>query len=326
MGPARTAARLGLRAVRTYTKYRSDNKPEPRAPMVSQYHENRTLYRRRKMPYRKKKRYVRFKKRVQNINYGAVKKSVMYHKDSVDFISSVDAQATGDFTLGTGFQTGFPAGYDIYRCCDLIANIATPSPAADAVTNFIIKDMIMNVTFYNAGGTPAYIDLYWFYSRNNCVTSPNSLFNEGLTIPTVTSGKLNIGTNEQVAMTSGGWSSTVSSSTFGMTPFMSRPFCQNNKIYKVTKHLIAAGTTIEFQVRQKRSRVIREPSELINGSFCILKGISQGFVPVVYGVPNAATGSAGQYASAANIYARREVTYKMHPIDVGSHEFIATVT
>lgn len=322
----RIAAGVGraVHAYRSYTRTKQRKQNESR-PAISQYHENRLIYRRRRMPYRKRKQYVRFKKRVLNINYGMTKKSVMYHKDAVDIASASDGQGVADFTMCTGFNTSYSSSYDIYRCCDLVSTAATPTPDKDAVVAFMLKEVVMNVIFYNAGNTPAYIDLYWFYNRQNCVDTPYGLFSEGLTIPTTTSGKLNPGTNELVPMTTGGWSSNVNVFTFGMTPFMSRPFCQHNKITKVTKHLVAPGQTIEFQMRRKRTNIFKEPSRLIQEAFSQLKGMSKGFIAIVYGVPNASVGSTGQFASAASIYARREVTYKVHPIDMGAHEYIATV-
>lgn len=270
------------------------------------------------MPRGKKRRWVSFKKKVQAVSLGAGKKLVLYHKDAIDYNSAADAQASGDISLYTGFNLGFPGGYDILRCNELANNsISVEASVTDAI---LIKEAVLNITFYNAGTYPAYIDLYWYSTRKDCINTPYGLFREGLQLTTPVGGKPP-GINEAITPFLGASSMTVPES-FGAVPFMSRPFCQNLIITKVTKHLVAPGQSIEFQVKDRKNRIFKNTIEQQNNQFSNLKYVTKGVVPVVYGVPNAAVGSTGQFASQATVYCRREVMYRFYPINSGSKEQI----
>lgn len=313
----RAATRLGLKAGRAYLKYKRSKKSTP-TPAISQYHENRLMYRKKKMPRFKKRRWVSFKKKVQAVSLGSGKKLVLYHKDAVDYTPAADTQASGDLSLFTGFNQGFSGGYDLLRCNQLANNsLAVDASVTDAI---LVKQATLNITFYNAGSTPAYIDLYWYRAKKDCINTPYGLFREGLQLSTLVSGKPP-GVNEPITAFTGASSMTVPES-FGAVPFMSRPFCQTNTITKVTKHLVAPGQSIEFQIKDRRNRLFKNTIEQQNNQYSLMKYVTRGVVPVVYGVPNAAAGSTGQYASSASIYCRREVSYQFYPVNVGSKEQI----
>lgn len=312
----RTAVRLARRAYRSYT--RSNNKSANPTPAISQYHENRTMYRKRRMPKGKRRRWVSFKKKVQAVSLGAGKKLVLYHKDAIDYTTVADQQASGDISIFTGWNQGFAGGYDLLRCNQLANN--SLDVAASVTDALLVKQATLNITFFNAGTAPAYIDLYWYRAKRDCVNTPYGLFREGLQPSTLTSGKPT-GVNEPITAFTGASALSVPEN-FGAVPFMSRPFCQHNTITKVTKHLIAPSTSIEFQIKDRRNRLFKNTIEQQNNSFTLMKNITKGVVPVVYGVPSAAVGGAGQYAGPATIYCRREVTYQFYPVNVGSKEQI----
>lgn len=310
-GAIRTAIDLAKTGYDIYTTYKSKRKNG--SYPVSSNHENRTLYKRKPMPKGKKKSWLRFKKKVTAVANSNAKKIEIYHKDAIDLSHGQDSQNSGDFSLYTGYNTSFSATQDLKRCFQVAAQNNT-SDFATASECLYFKSAVMNVTFYNAGDQPAYIDLYWFYSTKSSIDTPHTLYTRGLA--TAPSG-LNEGTGVGVAKTSG---------TFGAQPFMSRSFCQYNKIYKVTKHLIPPSNTIEFQIKDPKNHLIKIPKiEMSDDILSQVKGLTQGFLAVTYGVPNNPAGGAGQYGDAGTIYCRREVTYKFHQIDAGSKERIVEI-
>lgn len=274
---------------------------------ISQYHENRLLYRKRRMPKRKKRIWKSFKRKVQYISNTQQKKQVMYSKTSFDLTSAVDAQATFDCLMFTGWNGTVSSWYDMLRC----ATIAQQSTLTTNLCRFYVTSARMNMTYYNAGDKPAYLDLYWFRCNRDCERGAIDIINK------------NVSTTWQNEASATGTNVTTST-VFGTTPFMVQGIQGYIKIYKVSKHYIAAGQSIEFTIKDPRNHFIKETAIEQNANSVatvvpqtMLKGKTQGVIGCAYGVPSAASGSPGEFASAATIYCRREVQYIFRPIPTG---------
>jgi len=277
---------------------------------ISQYDNNRLVYRRKKMPYRKRKRWGRFKRKVQSVAWGATKKQVMFHKDSFDLNFSNDGVAVGDVMLYSGFNTSFPPCFDLQRICE-VATVNFSTESVQNKANLMIKSALLNITVSNPNDKSVYLDLYWFYSHKNNDFTPREQVDAGLS-----------GTYDNETYPAGNPPTNKTLSSFGTTPFMSSMFCKNNKIYKVTKHLIAPGQSIEFTMKDKKDRMLKKPSDLLQENSCTVKGFTKGCVMIAYGIPSAVAGNSGQYGASGTLFVRREVTYKFHEIDVGSKDYV----
>lgn len=261
------------------------------------------------MPRFKKKRWVSFKKKVTYVADTQNKKMVMYHKDAFDVASAADAQNYFDCMLFSGWNNTAGAGqtqwFDMLR-------VATESQQSAGTTNyarFYVKSARMNMTYYNAGSTPCYMDLYWYRCVKDHARSPQDIWAKSI-LSTFDQEVPVVGTNLN------------DPHFFGTTPFQAN-LAQYIKIYKVTKHYMAANQSIEFVLTDNRNHMVKNTALEQNANavagitpLTILKGKTQGVIGVVYGVPNGAAGGANQYANAATVYCRREVQYVFHPVGV----------
>jgi len=288
--------------------------------IISQYNQNALKYRRKGMPKYKKKRWSRFKKKTLSVVYGATKKQVIYHKDGIDIAAPVDGVAHNQFSLYTSFETGAGDLNDISRCLQVLRQsaIQTQWQVQDVMFKSARMDITIQspVTFNSVANQAMYIDIYWYRAMKNSDNDASVLMDRGF--QQLAAGGQNEPTVIGVPMTT---------AAYGSTPFSSRPFCQNCKIYKVTKHLLPVGQTLEFTIKDKKDRIYRNAiadSAYLNQ--VMLRNWTQGILVIVYGVPGAALGAAGQYALPGGVYVRREVTYKCHYIDAGTTERIVDYT
>jgi len=300
-----TKYRLANKFANSFTK--TKNKKKGDGFPISQYHNNRLMYKKTRMPYKKKKAWKVFKKKVQAVSWGATKPIVVYRKNAFDMISNPDGQSVSDVTLFTGFNptVGLGVNNDMNECIIAAAQSGTYNTS---VTNqsLLFKSAHMNITFYNDGETPCYLDLYHFFTRKDSDYSALQLTDQGF------SGGLD-GTNEGTFV---GTAKTLSS--FGATPFMSPHFCKINKIIRVTKHLIGAKQSIEFTVKHNKNMFMKQPGDEAIQQTILLGGKSRGMLCVAYGVPTGIAGQSNQYANACRLFCRTERTYKFHVVDVGA--------
>lgn len=285
---------------------------------VSQYHENRTLYRRKRMPRGKKRRWVAFKKKVQSVSWGSNKKNVVYHKDAYDCGWSADGVGVSDVMMNTGFNTANPAFYDMLRCLQVAQQSST---SAAQLGRILVKNARCFMTVTNASNTQVYMDVYWLYCRKDVSDLPADLMKVGMSTTAVleAGGDTVLGTEETSTV---GTNKALTS--FGATPFMSTALTKHFKITKVTKHLLAPGTSVEFSMNYAKNFFVSQPTQeaATPNAIASLKGKTKGCLIVAYGPPNSVAGTTGQYGAAGQLYIRREVQYTFHPVDVGSKEYI----
>lgn len=208
---------------------------QARSNWVTQQHDARRVYQKRRMPYAKKKRWISFKRKVDHVlNNAHGIKTVLFNDQGN--ISSVEPD--GQLAIfgclygcGNGLDTGDEVGFgDLGKLDDLGLY-----PDASKVR---FTSAVFDMTVTNSSTRVMEIDVYE-YTVGKRVTSGNSLRDTFL-IPTAT-----IGTGTALTI-----------QTRGVTPFDMTHAIQKEglKIQSKRKYYTSPGNAFNYQIRDPKDR------------------------------------------------------------------------
>lgn len=257
---------------------------------ITYQNDSRVMYRRKRASKRfrrKAKRYAKFCKKVIAAADRRNEKQKVLFVDNVRWTSTANTQNFFAQFLNLYTATGSGAGErDLDRMNIGVGDTSTSN------TRTYYRSAHMEVSILNTSANAIYIDLYYYVCRKPTEAGASVV------------GFLNAGFSDSPTNMGG---TTLSMTTYGVTPFQSKEFCSFFKIYRKTSTLLQAGQYMEFALKKSKNFLIE--SDYIE-EYTHLKGKTIGVVAVMYGAPNTATDlTAGQpLAASANVNITRAYT------------------
>nr|QKI29021.1 Cap [Kummerowia striata CRESS virus] len=253
MGLIRGAFNAGRLVRRFYNAYRNSggggmykrtNATESRGTRqpvdVSQYHEDKTVYRRRRAPRRIRYKARNFSRRVQHVvNNQLGQRSIMRRQTGGIANATTPTYLTGQGVRDFTMYTAFP-GLDANN--DLLYIAGTIEAATGVASRIDFKSCVMDFKLRNVGPndqpSPAcYVDIYYISCRQAGIESPVVTWNTGMAdqnqLPNVTD--------------------VPTPGTIGITPFDSPYFGQFWTIYRKRRVYLAPNGNYSFQLRNARN-------------------------------------------------------------------------
>lgn len=234
---------------------------------VTQQHDVRTLYRKRRMPRRKRKRWVRFVKKVQAVNNKQLGTRSVLFNDTISVNPGVAAQNYLSFLLygGNGTNNVQEQGLDDLQ------KIKQGDTQIGPTANVHFGSAVLDLTLVNTPVgeiNPAFnytleVDIYvvWYRPNEFQFANLNAAFSQANTDGTV------IGTTP------------ITIDVRGATPFNLPNFLKLSKmnIIRKTKYYISPGQAVSYQFRDAKNRMLygRDMDALSNNDMSY-KGLTRG--------------------------------------------------
>lgn len=209
---------------------------------VTQYHENKVVYGRRRAPRRIRRR-MRRKARsfIGSLTKLAAPQRILR---TYSFTMSSLANKQGNYSIlmntiqnsDTIPNNGGTQGDDMFQ---LWNTVKPTSGVASTSTNnrLMLQHTHMDVMFSNGGANAAYLEIFYVSTRTEHFLSPNVAFN-------------NIDTNVW------GANPALDSATIGVTPYDSRDFTEHYIINKVRRIILPPGQVTEISLSDRKKRFI----------------------------------------------------------------------
>lgn len=239
------ASDAAYRATRKYSKKSPDG--------VTQQHDARVQYRRKRMPRRRKSKWVKFVKKVKAVTEKGVGTQNFLFNDTTNAVAGVGSQAVTSVMLYGGSLATEIVNTRGYSDINKIMNIVSPTAGIPTSVSDLSRtgslqftSAVMDVTIKNLGADILELDMYEIYFKGNKDLGQSL----GRTIEDCYQGVL----NSQVEK--GGTAQAVTSR--GWTPFNcgSGSGQMGLKIYKKTKFFIGSQQVITHQKRDPKSHYI----------------------------------------------------------------------
>lgn len=260
-----TAARMGFRAYRSYT--RTNTKRGTSGVGVTSQHDAKTIYRKKRMPRRKRKAWRKFSKKV----HAVLDKSTgtkTWLKNNVDGLTALPSfQIFASYNL-YGMNGADLAGSRGNR--DLVALYTNYSNA----DKLILKSAVLDVTIENVNETePIEVDIYHVrYNNEHEANTPQATFSNSVGNTIVPSGQSSVQLTNRGASP---WDIPLALSIARIT------------IVKKTKIFLGVNNATTYQIRDPRNRMVTK-YDLTNQSagFNYVKpGMTQGIIIIAKNTP-----------------------------------------
>lgn len=263
-----TAARMGFRAYRSYTK--TNTKRGSSGVGVTSQHDAKTIYRKKRMPRRKRKAWGKFSKKV----HAVLDKSTgtkTHLKNNVDALSA----ATGSQVFATYNMYGMN-GADLLGSrgnADLVAIFSNYINA----DKLILKSAVLDITIENTNSVePIEVDIYHVrYNNEHEANTPLATFINGASNAVVPSGK-----------------TAVSILDRGASPFDIPLALSIGRItiVKKTKVFLGVRNSTTYQIRDPRNRMVTkyDINNQTTGYNYVKPGMTQGIILIAKNTPGGA--------------------------------------
>lgn len=249
---------------------------------VSQYHESKLIYRRKKISKFKKARIRRFKKRFIKNSLILVAPNFYTHR----FAETGTALATTTVNQQVWSSCGlYTNNWDVALATNQIStdiptvfinHFATLGVADES--RLIFKTAVMEITLENTGSNAVWADAYYLQCRkdvkSNVVNTDHVYRPENL---------LDHFLSEQGAL---GTATAVDKDNKGTTPYMCENFCKSFLITKVRRFQIAVGQCINLTVKDHKTRMIN--GQDVRHRSTNVKGLTQWVMFRFHGCPDPA--------------------------------------
>lgn len=290
---------------------------------VTTQHDQRTIYRKKRMPFRRRRKWKLFKRKINAVSEKTLGSRTVVHNQLLQFVNTTSGnQISGAIYLYSQNGAGASSAKDLA----LIAGYenagdqtAAAGETVDLAAKFLFQSAVMDVTFKN-----------------------NSTYNDGLITTTNTVAKLEVDVyeismkknSEETGFTAtvfesiladnatqtkaiGGAGTEISHDLRGVTPFdltyvLSR---WGVKIWKKTKYVVPNNDTFTYQVRDPRRHVAEKRDLAAQDGFN-----RPGWTRIVYFtaklVPDLTVGTGtGTYQEKLAIGCTRKYFYKVEGIN-----------
>lgn len=227
---------------RSYTKNITKKRSAPSAG-ITQQHDSRMVYRRKRMPYKKKKSWIRFSKKVKAVITKAVSTRTILHNNQVTTSAGqVGVPQSYQFHLlygkkGDTANSALDSGVD-----DIWRSLTGTGTTVSNALKYHFTSAILDITCHNTGNATQEVDIYHiqFWKESNCTSPEAAVIRAQNDTPTGTS------------------STALLMSDRGATPFEFPMLIRNTgmKILKKIKYFVVPGQAITYQIRDSRNRVI----------------------------------------------------------------------
>lgn len=251
---------------------------------------NIKLKKRRRVSKKVKRRARRFRRRVMKVMSQAVTLSHTKTGWTQSFVLSADLDAIrggsvaqGDIGRQSIVQLSALAydGNQNQMNDDLneLLSILYASPAEKATAASVyIKSCLWEIMVKNVGTNSAYVDIYHWVAKKNSTLNVNEVVS-----------------NSDQQMREGGipasstnFVSTSAPEDYGWTPYQSPGIMSHYNIYRKTRYLIPAGSTIQLEKRWQVGRVWKKDqlgTDAPTVQNKINKGLTHGILAICYGTP-----------------------------------------
>lgn len=259
---------------RSYTKSRTYKKPST-SQGITQQHDARMVYRRKKMPYRKKKQWVKFSRKVNAVIQKAISVSSVVYSDSISSTSGTTVNQQGYQIHLLYGKKGVPAATPIDSGTDDIWNtLRKGSATLPGNQKFQFSSAVLDLTAVNTSVALQEVDLY------HVVFWKETSFSSPLTALI-----------DAEASTPASFGTTLTLSQRGVTPFELPLWIRGTgmKILKKMKYFIEPNNAITYQIRDPRNRFINGNEVNDNSNDYCQPGWTQGVLILHRPVPGNAT-------------------------------------
>lgn len=256
---------------RSYTKTYQKKRQAPSAG-ITQQHDSRMVYRRKKMPYRKKRQWVKFSRKVNAVITKNIGANVNIFNSSISSIS------------GT---TAFPQGYQfhvLYGKRGSVGSSITDSGVDDifqtARRGLVVNDAakyqftsaVLDYTGTNISTVTMEVDIYHvvFWKEAGYLSPEAALIAAQNATPTNSATPAPMTLQQR-----------------GVTPFDIPVFIRSIglKILKKIKYFVAPGNAITYQIRDSRNRMIAGTEISDNNPDFVQPGWTQGILIIHRPIP-----------------------------------------
>lgn len=275
------AYNVGRQAFRAYQSYSrvTGGRRSSSGNGVTAQHDIRMVYRKRRMPRRRRRRWVRQIKTSRAItlkNYGS--RTRLFNFSETILGQSNTAQAFTALALygQNGLDTtSNPAAHN-YGMAHLGQIFADEGEQG---SKLMFASGVMDCTFVNTGTSGIELDIYDIVWRGrNCGLNVNN--------------DLSVGSTNTVIIPTKG---PVDLSTRGATPFDLTEFlAQGYKILTKKKHLLPAGNTATYQMRDPRNRLI-DSGDIYRNNAWARRGITRFILCLIKAIPGSVSVPAMTY-------------------------------
>lgn len=248
----RKTLQYGPRAYKAYTQIKSANKNTSRSMMgVSQHHDSKMQYRKRRMPYKKKRNWKKFVKKVQAANERSLgTKTLVFNKSVTGTSTAANAQ---NYLIANlyGINGGSPSSE--LGSADLLQVFQQAYLSTKETQKLTFKSAVLDITLTNTGTTKLEVDLYVLSYWGKPIYSG---FGTAASASDTTTPVMNPNGT--------GFFSSLNIGQRGVTLFDMPELIRNGKftIQKKVKYWIDVSDTATFQIRDPRTHVVAETNVL----------------------------------------------------------------
>lgn len=209
---------------------------------VTQYHEDKLLYKRRRAPRRLRRRMRGKSKSFLSsyIKYSAPQRVLRTYSTTLSALANTQNifayMCSTMYNNNTVLGLGGSQGDDFYQLCNTI--LPSEGVASTASNNrLLIQHSHMDVMFSNpsTNTTSSYLEIFYIRCRKPTIGSPISDFNQIDTTKWAGEGSVNAG-------------------TIGIVPYDSHRFCEHWVIEKTRRIILPPGQVTEISMSNRRKK------------------------------------------------------------------------
>lgn len=269
----RKALQYGPRVYKAYRQISTANKNTSKSMMgVSQHHDSKLQYRKRRMPYRKKRNWKKFVKKVQAANERSLgTKTIVFNKSVTGTSTAANAQ---NWMIANLYGTNGTSAASELGAADLYQIFQQAYLSSKETQKLTFKSAVLDITLTNTGTTKLEVDLYVLSYWGEPAYGSFSA---------AASGADN--TTPVMNPNGSGFFSSLNISQRGVTLFDMPELIRNGKftIQKKVKYWIDVSDTATFQIRDPKSHMVSETEVLqsaVWGTARLTQSIFVNFKPV----------------------------------------------
>jgi len=248
----RKTLQYGPRAYKAYSQIKSANKNTSRSMMgVSQHHDSKMQYRKRRMPYKKKRNWKKFVRKVQAANERSLgTKTIVFNKSVTGTSTAANAQ---NWIIASLYGSNGTSATSELGAADLYQIFQQAYLSTKETQKLTFKSAVLDITLTNTGTTKLEVDLYVL---NYWGEPAYGSFNAAATLAD--------GTTPVMNPNGSGFFSSLNIGQRGVTLFDMPELIRNGKftIQKKVKYWIDVADTATFQIRDPKTHVVSETDVL----------------------------------------------------------------
>lgn len=280
----------------------SQGKRIVRPQAVTQQHDVRNVYIKKRMPRARRRRWVSFKKKVQAVAASQTALQTAYIREQLAV--PWNASQVG-FCAQSIYSANGSAGTATVGCYNDLAQICTDR--SDNLLGFsgskvTFQSCCMDTTIANTSSFPIVIECYEYITRSEISDTPDA--GSGNSVEAAYTTGFAANTNASVAPLP-----KVGPNTLGSTPFNNSAFTNHFQILRKKRIQIGANEIFTMTMRDPKNHTFYRLSD-ITSKFNI-RGVTRGWLFQFYGSPDGAgTGPANfTLAGSVKIFTQRAYNY-----------------